>query len=55
MKKIEFKKREYLKPEIAWFQVENCLLAGSPGWNDEEKEEGGFGEDPDEDPFGGGK
>lgn len=58
MKKIELKKKEYLSPEIACYQMESCLLEGSPGWDEEtpggNTEQGEFLEDDDDDPFGGG-
>lgn len=59
MKKIELEKKIYRKPEIACYQMATCLLAGSPGWDEEtpggNTEQGGFSEDDEDDPFGGGK
>lgn len=55
MKKIELEKKAYLKPEIACYQMESCLLVnGLSGVNEDNTEIGGFDED-DDDPFGGGK
>lgn len=59
MKKIELEKKEYLRPEIACYQMESCLLAGLSGWDEETPDgnegQGGFSEDDEDDPFGGGK